>query len=214
MAWPGYSAALSSDPAGVAAVLAASPFFSDPTDLAWAIELESGWNPTALNKTSGAYGLIQFLPSTLAAMHVVLGPTSTRSEQAPVIRDFFLRAGLSAAGAPNRRPGDALLSIFAPAGLGKPDAFVLYPVGSAGWKQNAPYRSPGDGDITAGSVRAAGTPRAMRPGKAPPLVKVPPKAPPKGRAAPPQGTGWLILAACAMYFSRRPRVTRRRRTQR
>jgi len=201
MAWPGYKAALASDPEGVARVLADSPFFL-PGDLEWAIELESGWNPAAVNPKSKAAGLIQMMPATQTSLGVVNVEKASREGQAALIRQFFIKAG--AHNAVTRR-GDALLAIFAPAGLGKADSFVLFPVGSAGWKQNPAYRPPDDGDITAGSVRAKGTPGAKPPGKGPPLAKLPPKGA-KPRAS---GAGWLLVALAAMAFSgRRGRLTR------
>lgn len=199
MAWPGYTAALASDPEGVARVLADSPFFL-PGDLEWAIELESGWNPAAVNPGSKAAGLIQMMPATQASLGVVNVEKASREGQAPLIQQFFLKTGvLSQASLANRKRGDALLAIFAPAGLGKPDSFVLFPVGSAGWKQNPAYRPPDDGDITAGSVRAKGTPGAKPPGKGPPLAKLPPKGA-KPRAS---GAGWLLVALVAVVFSGR-----------
>jgi len=189
--WPGYSAALRDDPEGVAAVLDASgDFFLDRTDLAWAIELESGWDPAAINKKSKAAGLIQMMPETQDAMKVTHVEKANRTQQAPVIRDFFTRNGLHAANkAGNRVAGDALLAIFAPAGIGKPDSYVLFPVGSPGWKANPSYRPKDDGPITAGSVRRVGTPRAMRP--RPPA---PPKGPPPKPGVEGSGGGGVLLA--------------------
>jgi hypothetical protein len=188
--WPGYQRALRDDPAGVARVLEESgPFFENDTDLAWAIEIESGWDPHALNAETKAGGLIQMMPSTQKGMGIVNVHKSERSEQSPLIRQFFLRNGLASGHIGTvRRPGDALLAIFAPRHIDKPDEFVVFAEGSAGWRANPSYRSK-DGPITAGSVRRAGTPRAMRP-----RPKGPPKGPPPKPGVEGSGGGGVLLA--------------------
>lgn len=49
------------------------------------IQFESGWNPLAENKTTGARGLIQFMPSTAAAMG--FSGTTSKSAGRPTAAD-------------------------------------------------------------------------------------------------------------------------------
>lgn len=114
-----------------------------------AIRRESGWNPAALNKASGAAGLIQFMPSTLRGMKYTGRPFHTLSaaEQMPYIHAYLSRVPRW------KLPGDTYLALAAPAFIGKPDDTVIYPVGSAAWRMNPSLRSADDGPITAASVR-------------------------------------------------------------
>ena len=116
-----------------------------------AIRIESGWNPAAVNPTSHAVGLIQFMPRTLRALGYAgswqdfakLGAM----EQVPWIRKYFSRWRW-------RVPGDTYLAIAYPAALGKPDDELVAMEGSPIWNQNPAWRSPGNGPVNAGSIRA------------------------------------------------------------
>lgn len=209
--WQGFARALAEDPAGVTAVLdVARELAIDPRELAWVIELESGWRPDALNKTSGASGLIQWLPPTLEDMK---GPSArevrefSRELQAPLVLQFL---------APSvrrmTRPGDTYLAIFNPKRLGKPDETIISPPGGLVWQQNPSLREPGNGPITVGAVRRRGIappdgeyagPPQERVERSPPTIDVPPPA----RGAPPPGGApasfpWWLLAV-AYYLSTR-----------
>lgn len=197
MAWDGYFAALSADTEGVNAVLEAGRTVgADPRDLAWAIEVESGWNPEAQNPSTKASGLLQWMPSTLKAIDAPLPEDviqSTRTEQAKWVAPYFKHVG---AAFRMTKPGDTLLAIFMPSALGKKDSAVIGPVQGLVWKRNPGYRSAGDGPITAGSVRAIGTPPAS--GGPEPGAVVPEREKPR-KPAPGTGKGseppwfWVLL---------------------
>lgn len=119
------------------------------------IQLESGGKPDAVNPTSGATGLIQFMPDTAKA----LGTTTEELAKMPVedqvrfVVKYFENAGINE----NSTPDDYALAVAAPAFVGKPDDTVVYEKGSKAWEQNKPWRPPGGGDITVGSIKAAYT---------------------------------------------------------
>lgn len=121
-----------------------------PLEVDTAIALESGWQPSAVNPTSHAVGLIQFMPATLKAVGFPGTWEDFRRlsalEQLPYIRRYF---------APMRwrQEGDTYVAMAYPAALGKPDSFVIGPVGSVIWEQNSPLREAGAGPVTAGSIR-------------------------------------------------------------
>ena len=92
----------------------------DPAWLANIIAIESrGGDPQAVNPTSGATGLIQFMPKTAAA----LGTTTdalramTAVEQLEYVRKYFKDRKLAAR--------DVYPSIFFPAAIGKADDMVI-----------------------------------------------------------------------------------------
>ena len=128
------------------------------------IRIESGWNAAAHNPNGHASGLIQFMPATLKALgfRADLAPEARAAalrqlppdEQLPLIQRFF-------AAAPKRwkYPGDTYLVVFAPAHIGAPDETVIFAEGSKGWSANPGLREPGNGPITARSVRGMVTAR-------------------------------------------------------
>jgi hypothetical protein len=176
------------DPDGSAEVLNAGMRAGiDPEELAWLIDRESGWNPEARN-ASGAYGLLQWMPKTRQALD--MGEPKTRAEQAPFVEAYFKAIG-------RRIPkGDAYLATFYPAALGEPDGFVIAEPGSRIWEQNPSLRSPGDGAITAGSVRRAGSPPSSAP------VAASPRPGARARAPRASSVPWWLIAGAAWYFSR------------
>jgi len=74
----------------------------------------------------------------------------TAEEQLPFVLNFIKRMPTSCL----HLPGDFGLALFTPAYVCKPDDFVIYAVGSAGWEQNPGLRTAGGGPITAGKVRS------------------------------------------------------------
>lgn len=135
-----------------AAVLDALAGLTFPrAELDAAIRIESGWNPAAVNPTTHAVGLIQFMPRTLQALGF---PGSWQDfsqlgalEQVPWIRRYFARWKW-------RTPGDTYVALAYPAALGKPDDELVAMEGSPIWNQNPAWRSPGNGPVTVGSIRA------------------------------------------------------------
>lgn len=127
-------------------------------ELVAAVNIESGWRADAMNPGSHAVGLIQFMPSTLAAVGFRKDlPAIARAlkfrelsplEQLPWMRAYFARVPRW------QLPGDTYLAIAAPGFIGKPDGFVAFARDTAAWKANPAWRPADDGDITAGSIRA------------------------------------------------------------
>jgi hypothetical protein len=119
------------------------------------IARESGWRPGAINPETKAVGLIQFMPRTLELLGFRGTPEDfgrmSAGAQRPYVVAFFRSVKR-----PWRVPGDTYMALFNPAKIGAPDSQVLYAVGTPGWTQNPSLRSPNNGPITAGSVRARG----------------------------------------------------------
>jgi hypothetical protein len=115
---------------------------------------ESGGKPGAVNSTSGATGLIQFLPSVAKAMGTTteeIGKMSA-TEQIPLVLRYFKERGLTK----EHTQDDYYLGVSAPAAIGKPDDTVVYKKGSVEWEQNPAWRPAGGGDITVGDIKAYG----------------------------------------------------------
>jgi soluble lytic murein transglycosylase-like protein len=190
MTWAGLQAALASDPGGVRKVLDVSVDLGiDTKELAHVIEIESGWRPDALNPSTRATGLLQFMPSTAAAMGTTVDALArmTRAEQATYVRRYLAPYARRI-----RRAGDVYVAVAGPAGLGQPDAAILYDVGSPGWTANPGWRTPGDGPVTVGRIRAIGrAPAGVLPSRA------------TGAGAPPMlaGAGWILPLAILLYLS-------------
>lgn len=133
--------------------------------LARIIRFESGGKPWIRNATSGATGLIQFMPKTFASLKKPPGyenirfedlPHLTADEQMPLVIQYLRQAGLP----PNADAGEMYLAVAAPGFLGKPDDRVVYPKGSKAWEQNRAWRPADGGDITVGDIRRKG--RSLR----------------------------------------------------
>lgn len=125
----------------------------DPAAVAAVLRLESGGRPGAVNATSGATGLIQFMPNTARGLGISTDRLREMSaaEQLPYVMRYFRNAGLTE----QSPPGDYFVAVAAPGFVGRPDDTVVYRQGSAAWEQNRPWRPPGGGDITVGSIKAA-----------------------------------------------------------
>jgi hypothetical protein len=136
-------------------------------DLRAVMRFESGMRPDAINPTSHAVGLIQFLPRTAADL---LGLPMTPDREARAVRAFaamsadeqldyveiYLQRVLGSHGAANLR--DAYMAVLYPAAVGKGDGYVLGSAdsesafGRAVYRQNAGLDVNGDGVITAGEA--------------------------------------------------------------
>lgn len=112
-----------------------------------AFETGNSFLPYEKNPTSGATGLIQFLPSTAKS----LGTTTARLarmtsvEQLDWVEKYFAQYQGRI-----HNLGDTYMAVFAPVGLGKPDSFVLYTSPSAAYNQNAGLDKQRKGYITRG----------------------------------------------------------------
>ncbi|MFA6090403.1 MAG: transglycosylase SLT domain-containing protein [Candidatus Gracilibacteria bacterium] len=83
---------------------------------------ESRLNPKVVNHTSGATGLIQFMPKTALGLHTTVGALRkmTSIEQLDYVEKYFLpyKGKLNS-------PKDLYLATFYPAAIGKPEDFVM-----------------------------------------------------------------------------------------
>lgn len=226
MAWEGFRQALYEDPAGVETVLAvkikataqrAAAKPSVATELAWVIEKESAWRPDIRHPTSKtkATGLIQFTEATAKQLGTTVDDLikMSRFQQAQYVQKFFDLVNKTAVAF-----GDVYLMTFSPSAVGKPNEYVIYAPGTAGWKENPGLRESPEGPITAGRVRQLGTPPTDElpgPGPGPgPIVPVPPKPKPKPKAGSSSGGFMWVLAALALYefgFRKKRRSRRARR---
>lgn len=119
-----------------------------------AIQVESGGKADAQNP-SGATGLIQFMPAIAKALGTSTDELKKMSpvEQIPYVVRYFQQRNLGA----QQDKGDYYVAVAAGGEyVGKPDSTVVYPKGSKGWEQNAPWRPADGGDITVGSIKAFG----------------------------------------------------------
>ena len=141
-----------------------------PRDLMAVMRFESGMRPDAINPTTHAVGLIQFLPSTAADL---LGMPHTPGREARAVAAFaamtadeqldyveaYLDRVLGGRGAASLR--DAYMAVLFPSAVGHEDGFVLGSAdsdsafGRAVYRQNAGLDANGDGVITAGEASAA-----------------------------------------------------------
>jgi len=98
----------------------------NPDWLMACIAFESGetFSPGVSNAAgSGAVGLIQFMPQTAAALGTSTKELAsmTAERQLEYVRQYFLpRAGKL------RNLGDVYMAILWPAGIGKPDTYILF----------------------------------------------------------------------------------------
>lgn len=94
----------------------------NPDWLMFVMKTESGLNSRAVNRTSGATGLIQFMPTTAASLGTTTGALAAMSnvEQLDYVYKYFKPyAGRI------HSAGDCYAVVFFPAMIGKPDNYVL-----------------------------------------------------------------------------------------
>ncbi len=126
----------------------------DPDALVGVVQAESGGDPAARNP-SGATGLIQFMPNIAKAMGTSTDAIAKMgvAEQVPLVLKYLQDRGVP----PKSSQGDMYVAIAAGGDfVGKPDTTVVYPKGSAGWRQNPAWRPSDGGDVTVGSIKAYG----------------------------------------------------------
>lgn len=123
------------------------------SDLIAIMKLESGISHTIQNPDTKATGLIQFMPDTARE----LGTTTdklrqmTAVEQLDYVYQYFVMRGIR----PGMKLGDLYLAVFWPAGMGKPDSYVIAKRGNVVYKYNKGLDVTKDGILTAGDVRRA-----------------------------------------------------------
>lgn len=120
----------------------------DPNWLMLVMSIESGLDSTAVNKTTGATGLIQFMPSTAKQYKVTLAALKAMSN---IQQLDYVEKYLSAYKGKIKSFLDLYLAVFFPLEIGKPlDTVVQTAHLSAGLiaKQNSGYDLRHDGKIT------------------------------------------------------------------
>jgi hypothetical protein len=122
------------------------------------IEQESGVNPAAVNKMSGATGLIQFMPATAASLGTTTAELKNMSavEQLDYVYKYFKMVGVK----PGMDLGDLYMAVFMPKYVGADDNTVLGQNGAAGFSgkvyaQNKGLDKNKDGAITVADVKSS-----------------------------------------------------------
>jgi hypothetical protein len=120
-------------------------------DLLAIMKQESGVNPKAVNSTSGATGLIQFMPSTAAELGTSTAALKNMSavEQLDYVYRYFKMHGVK----PGMDVGDLYLAVFYPAAVGKDDAHVISDAGKSVYNQNKGLDRNKDGTLTVADVK-------------------------------------------------------------
>jgi hypothetical protein len=125
----------------------------DVNAIAAVIKIESAGNPAAVNQTSGATGLIQFMPATALSLGTTVEALRTMSalEQLDFVERYFERA---LGGTVPTDPGDYYVAVFMPAYLGRSDSDVIAKKGDKVYDQNSGLDFNRDGELTVGDVRS------------------------------------------------------------
>lgn len=146
---------------------------TDVNNVAAPVGFETGgsWSPSIPNRAgSGAVGELQFMPDTCRSLLGWGRPASPRTqndrdiaarasdrfknmgqvEQLDYVAKYFLWFGKGKL----QTLEDAYMSVLWPAGIGKPNDYVLFPLGTIAYKQNAGFDKDGNG-VTKGEVSAA-----------------------------------------------------------
>lgn len=130
----------------------------DPSSLMACMAFESGgtFSPSIRNAAgSGAVGLIQFMPQTAAALGTTTEALAamTAEDQLDFVRRYFWPHKGKLANL-----GDLYMAVLWPAGIGKPDSYVLFdshdPDHPARYVQNHGLDLDHDGRITRGEACA------------------------------------------------------------
>ena len=127
------------------------------SDLMAIFKQESNVNPAAVNASSGATGLIQFMPSTAQRLGTTTADLKTMDavQQLDYVYKYFKMTGVG-----NGTLGDLYMAVFMPKYVGYDDATVLGQHGAPGfagqvYAQNAGLDRNKDGAITVADVKSA-----------------------------------------------------------
>lgn len=121
------------------------------TDLIAIMKQECGLDPHAMNKSSNAVGLIQFIPSTASSLGTSTRALSTMSaiDQLDYVLKYFKAAGVQ----PGMGLGDLYIAVFYPKAMGKNDNYVISRKGNMIYNQNAGLDRNGDQTLTVADVK-------------------------------------------------------------
>lgn len=128
------------------------------------MKMESRVDPAAVNKQSGATGLIQFMPDTARSLGTSVEALRGMSavEQLDYVYKYFKMVGVR----PGMDLGDLYMAVFMPKFVGYPDDFVLGQQGGGKvpgtnlssdlvYKQNKGLDKNKDGSITIADVKSS-----------------------------------------------------------
>ena len=124
-------------------------------DLTAIFKQESGINPAAVNATSGATGLIQFMPDTARR----LGTTTDALKQMDGVQQLdYVYKYFKMTGVGNGELGDLYMAVFMPKYVGYPNETVLGQNGAPGFSGKVYAQNKGldrnkDGAITVADVK-------------------------------------------------------------
>jgi peptidoglycan hydrolase-like protein with peptidoglycan-binding domain len=122
--------------------------------LATAMSFESGLNPQAVNASSGATGLIQFMPSTAKNLGTTTDALKgmTFQQQLPYVQRYF-----ESHKGQMHNLEDVYLAVFYPAAMGEPPDHVIASAGNPVYDQNAVFDRTKKGYITRADVTSTVT---------------------------------------------------------
>ncbi len=123
----------------------------DPNWLLAVMQRESGIDPKAENKRSGATGLIQFMPTTATRLGTTVAKLRrmTDVDQLDKVLAFY-KPWIGKL----KTAGDLYLATFWPVAVGADDESYIAFRGDAVYEANKPLDDNNDGVITAGDIRA------------------------------------------------------------
>ena len=110
---------------------------------------ESGINPYAVNGSSGATGLIQFMPSTATGLGT---STAALLKMTPVEQLDWVYKYLQRFTGRLNKLSDVVVAVLWPAAVGQPDSYVLFSQGSSAYAGNSGLDTNKDGKVTIGEV--------------------------------------------------------------
>jgi membrane-bound lytic murein transglycosylase MltF len=119
-----------------------------PLHLLAIMSFESGFEPTAVNASSGATGLIQFLPSTATGLGTTTDKLKAMSadEQLEFVEKYFSQ--FKQQFATHNTLEDAYMAVLFPNAIGKGPDHVLFAEGSKAYKGNKDLDVDRDGRVT------------------------------------------------------------------
>ena len=121
----------------------------NPNHLMAIMSFESGLNPQAVNRASGATGLIQFLPSTARGLGT---STSELRGMSPERQLDFVERYLTPYRGRMNSVEDAYMAVFQPVAIGRSNDSALFSRGSTAYSQNSGLDLNRDGTITKGEA--------------------------------------------------------------
>jgi len=123
----------------------------DDNEFAKMIERESSFDTRALNTSSGASGLFQFIPKTARS----LGTSTFKIRRMSADKQLALYSNYMEKwiGAGNTVKGKLALLQAAPAYANAANDTVVYKKNTKAWKNNKGWRPDNGGDITVGSIK-------------------------------------------------------------